>query len=232
VSRTQRLFELMQALRRRRLPVSGAELAQEIEVSLRTLYRDIASLQAMGAEIEGEAGVGYVLRPSLLLPPLMFTEEQIEALAIGAQWVARKTDEDLARAARDAIAKIAAVLPDDLRERLHDDALHVGGRPVANKGLDLTLARRAMREERKLKIAYVDPEGRRSERVIWPFVLGFMEATRLLVAWCELRTDFRTFRTDRFEDAELLPDRFPRRRRDLAKQWRGLLLSDSASPLR
>ena len=219
----------MQALRRRRLPVSGAELAREIDVSLRTLYRDIASLQAMGAEIEGEAGVGYVLRPSLLLPPLMFSEEQIEALAIGAQWVARKTDEALAHAARDAIAKIAAVLPDDLRERLHDDALHVGGRPVANTGLDLTLARRAMREERKLKIVYVDPEGRRSERVIWPFVLGFMEATRLLVAWCELRADFRTFRTDRVEHAELSPDRFPRRRRDLAKQWRGLLLSDAAS---
>jgi predicted DNA-binding transcriptional regulator YafY len=194
------------------------------------LYRDIASLQAMGADIEGEAGVGYVLRPTLLLPPLMFSEEQIEALAVGAQWVARRTDEDLAQAARDAIAKIAAVLPDDLRERLHDDALHVGGRPVASQGLDLTLARRAMREERKLKIAYVDPDGRRSERVIWPFVLGFMEATRLLTAWCELRADFRTFRTDRFEQAELLADRFPRRRRDLAKQWRGLLLSDSASP--
>lgn len=222
----------MQALRRRRLPVSGAELAQEIDVSLRTLYRDIASLQAMGAEIEGEAGVGYILRPSLLLPPLMFSEEQIEALAVGAQWVARKTDDDLAHAAREAIAKIAAVLPDDLRERLHDDALHVGGRPVEKRGLDLTLARRAMREERKLKIAYVDLEGRRSERVVWPFVLGFMEATRLLVAWCELRADFRTFRTDRFEEAELMSDRFPRRRRDLARQWREQLLSDSASPLR
>jgi len=221
----------MQALRRRRTPVSGAELAQEIDVSLRTLYRDIASLQAMGAEIEGEAGVGYILRPSLLLPPLMFSEEQIEALAIGAQWVARKTDDGLAQAARDAIAKIAAVLPDDLRERLHDDALRVGGRPIEKLGLDLTLARQAMREERKLQIAYVDPDGRRSERVIWPFVLGFMESTRLLVAWCELRTDFRTFRTDRFESAELLSDRFPRRRRDLAKQWREQLLSDSASPL-
>ena len=221
----------MQALRRRRTPVSGAELAQEVGVSLRTLYRDIVSLQAMGAEIEGEAGVGYVLRPSLLLPPLMFSEEQIEALAVGAQWVARKTDDELAHAARDAIAKIAAVLPDDLRERLHDDALLVVGRPVAKTGLDLTLARQAMREERKLKIAYVDPEGRRSERVVWPFVLGFMESTRLLVAWCELRSDFRTFRTDRFEHAELMADRFPRRRRDLAKQWRELLLSDSASPL-
>src|ERR1700752_1173761 len=125
---------------------------QAVGLPFRRLYRDIVSFQAMGAEIEGEAGVGYILRPSLLLPPLMFSEEQIEALAIGAQWVARKTDEALAHAARDAIAKIAAVLPDDLRERLHDDALHVGGRPVANKGLDLTLVRRAMREERKLKI--------------------------------------------------------------------------------
>ncbi len=87
MSRTHRLFDILQALRRRRRPVSGAELAREAGVSLRTLYRDIAALQAMGAEIEGEPGVGYVLRPGFLLPPLMFSEEEIEALALGARWV-------------------------------------------------------------------------------------------------------------------------------------------------
>ncbi len=102
-------------LRRRRRPVSGAELAREAGVSLRTLYRDIAALQAMGAEIDGEPGVGYVLRPGFLLPPLMFSEEEIEALALGARWVARRTDELLSDAARNAVAKIAAVLPQDLQ---------------------------------------------------------------------------------------------------------------------
>ncbi len=111
MSRTHRLFDLMQALRRHRKPVSGAALAREAGVSLRTLYRDIAALQALGAEIDGEPGLGYVLRPGFLLPPLMLSAAEIEALALGAQWVARRTDEGLSQAARNAMAKIAAVLP-------------------------------------------------------------------------------------------------------------------------
>ena len=115
MSRTHRLFELLQMLRCRRQPVSGAALAREAGVSLRTLYRDIGALQAMGAEIDGEPGVGYVLRPGFLLPPLMFSEEEIEALALGAKWVARRTDDALSEAAGNAVAKISAVLPQELR---------------------------------------------------------------------------------------------------------------------
>jgi predicted DNA-binding transcriptional regulator YafY len=154
MSRTHRLFELLQMLRRRRQPVSGAELAREAGISLRTLYRDIAALQAMGAEIDGEPGVGYVLRPGFLLPPLMFSEEEIEALALGARWVARRTDESLSSAARDAMAKIAAVLPRDLKHRLEDDALIVGRSWERPHLVGLKLLRRALREERKLAIAY------------------------------------------------------------------------------
>src|SRR5215472_5836791 len=118
MSRAERLLDLMQALRLRRRPVAGQALAAELGVSLRTLYRDIAALQAQGAWIEGEAGLGYVLRPGFMLPPLMFSEDEIAALVLGSRWVAERGDAELALAARHALAKIAAVLPADLRPEL------------------------------------------------------------------------------------------------------------------
>lgn len=114
MSRTQRLFELIQILRCHRYPVSEQQLAQDLNVSLRTVYRDIATLQAQGASIEGEPGLGYVLRPGFILPPLMFSEEEVEALVLGARWVARRTDKNLRHAATNVLAKISAVLPKDL----------------------------------------------------------------------------------------------------------------------
>jgi predicted DNA-binding transcriptional regulator YafY len=220
MSKSHRLFDLMQVLRRHRRPVAGAELAREAGVSLRTIRRDVASLQAIGAEIEGEPGVGYVLKPSFMLPPLMFSQEEIHALALGAQWVSRQTDDGLALAAYNALAKIDAVLPSDLRHELHDNAFHVGRRPAQPQSLDLGMLRQAMREQRKVRIAYRDPKGASTERVIWPISLGFIEAARFVAGWCELRQDFRTFRADRIERAELQADRYPGRRRDLVKQWR------------
>jgi predicted DNA-binding transcriptional regulator YafY/glutathione S-transferase len=231
MSRTHRLLDLLQILRSRRQPVSGAELAREANISLRTLYRDIAALQAMGAEIDGEPGVGYVLRPGFLLPPLMFSEEEIEALALGARWVARRTDDALCDAARNAAAKIAAVLPQDLRTRMEDRALLVG--PVRQKPhkVDLRLLRRALREERKLSIAYRDEKGARTERIIWPIALGFFESSRILAGWCEFRRDFRHFRTDRIERSEILEARPPRRRQVLEKEWRKSMLTETDSEL-
>lgn len=210
----------MQLLRRRREPASGAALAQELGVSLRTLYRDIASLQAQGAAIEGEAGVGYVLRPGFTLPPLMLGEEEIEALVLGSRWVARHTDPELAEAARNALAKIRAVLPADLRHELESNALLV---PEPNQPApDALLAtiRRAIRSERKLKLAYRDGEGAASERVVWPFALGFFQHARMVAAWCESRTDYRHFRIDRIVTLEALADRYPRQRLQLMKEWR------------
>src|SRR6185437_6693787 len=136
LSRSERLLALLQALRRRRRPVSGRILADELGVSLRTLYRDIASLQGQGAEIEGEAGLGYVLKPSFWLPPLMLSGEEIEALVLGARWVGSRTDEQLALAARDAIAKITAVLPASLRDDVESSTLLVPGKASAGAGLD------------------------------------------------------------------------------------------------
>lgn len=226
MSRTHRLFALLQMLRRHRGPVSGATLAHEAGVSLRTLYRDIAALQAMGAEVEGAPGFGYVLKPGFLLPPLMFSENEIEALALGVKWVARHTDAEMAGAAREALAKLSAVLPADLQHVLDDEALIVGPGCARPQTVSLEFLRRALKLERKLAIRYGDEKGARTKRVIWPVGLGFFETTRVLVAWCELRDGFRHFRADRIEAAEILPERSPKRRRTLLREWRGSLLTN------
>ncbi|WP_087691654.1 YafY family protein [Pandoraea sp. PE-S2R-1] len=221
MSRTQRLFSLMQLLRRHRYPVAGASLAESLGVSLRTLYRDIATLQAQGAHIEGAPGLGYVLKPGFMLPPLMFSEEEIEAIVLGSRWVANRTDGALADAAGNALAKIAAVLPADLRASLEASTLLIGpGDPLPPMTVDLTVIREAIRTERKLHLAYRDEAGKTSERVIWPFALGFFERVRMVVAWCELRDGFRHFRADRIETMTVSAARYPRGRRSLLKAWR------------
>lgn len=211
----------MQLLRRHRYPVAGASLAESLGVSLRTLYRDIATLQAQGAHIEGAPGLGYVLKPGFMLPPLMFSEEEIEAIVLGSRWVANRTDGALADAAGNALAKIAAVLPADLRASLEASTLLIGpGDPLPPMTVDLTVIREAIRTERKLHLAYRDEAGKTSERVIWPFALGFFERVRMVVAWCELRDGFRHFRADRIEAMTVSAARYPRGRRSLLKAWR------------
>jgi predicted DNA-binding transcriptional regulator YafY len=221
VARSERLLELIQVLRRHRHPVSGQTLSDELGVSLRTIYRDVQTLIGQGASIDGEAGVGYVLRPGFVLPPLMFSDEEIEALVLGSRWVAQRTDEPLACAAANAIAKIAAVLPDDLRERMDDSGLLAGpGSEPEKERIDLAPIRQAIRAERKLILRYVDAKGERSRRTVWPIVLGFFDRSRVLAAWCELRQDYRHFRTDRIIGLRLTDKRYPRRRRALMKEWR------------
>lgn len=220
MSRAARLLDLIQALRRRRTPATGATLAAELGVSLRTLYRDVDDLRAQGADIEGEAGVGYVLRSGFLLPPLMFRDEELEALALGARWVAEHGDPTLADAARDLIAKIAAVLPADRRASLEATGLLVPARRRDDAGVGLDLLRRALREERRLALDYRDADGRRTRRIVWPIALGFFEETRVLAAWCETRAAFRHFRVDRILAATLEEARLPRRRRTLLAEWR------------
>jgi predicted DNA-binding transcriptional regulator YafY len=221
MSRSQRLLDLMQVLRRHRRPVSGAVLAEEVGVSLRTLYRDVESLKGLGAHIDGEAGIGYVLRPGFMLPPLMFTEEEIEALVLGSRWVSERTDTPLGDAARNALAKIAAVLPDDLKESLDASNLLIGpGVPIAAGDAELGSIRTAIRTERKLQIAYSDDKGNTTRRTIWPFALAFFDRARVVVAWCELRGDYRSFRTDRIAALAPTVKRYPRRRLALLKEWR------------
>lgn len=221
MSRSERLFGLLQVLRRHRRPVTGRTLAEETGVSIRTLYRDIASLQAQGAMIEGESGVGYVLKPGFLLPPLMFPVEEIQALVLGSRWVAERADPHLQQAARSALARIAAVIPADLRDELETSTLFVGpGARPAPDSIEVTVLRNAIRAERKLSIAYQDGEGVTSCRVIWPFALAFFDRARVVVGWCELRQGFRHFRTDRIAEINTLESRYPKRRQALLRQWR------------
>ena len=221
MSRAERLLALIQILHRHRYPVSGTVLARELQVSLRTLYRDIASLQSQGAHIDGEPGVGYVLRPGFMLPPLMFSHEELEALVLGSRWVAERTDASLKHAAQNALAKIAAVLPPDLRHALDAPSLLIGPTEVIAAGdAELTAIRRAIRGERKLAITYLDLEGRETQRRVWPFALGFFERVRVVAAWCELRQDFRNFRTDRITTLVVEDAGYPRRRHALLKEWR------------
>ena len=221
MSRSQRLLDLLQILRSHRMPVSGAALAAQTGVSLRTLYRDIATLQAQGADIEGEAGVGYVLCPGFLLPPLMFSGQEIEALVLGSRWVADRADAGLAEAARAALVKIAAVLPDALREELDNSTLLIGpGQAVATSRIDLAEIRDTIRKESKVVMTYGDEKGELTERVIWPFALAFFDLVRVVLAWCEKRQDFRSFRADRIETFRPLDSRYPRRRQALLKEWR------------
>jgi predicted DNA-binding transcriptional regulator YafY len=223
MSRAQRLLDLIQLLRRHRQAVAGAVLAEELGVSLRTLYRDIGSLKAQGAHIDGEAGVGYVLRPGFMLPPLMFSEEEIEALVLGSRWVSERADGPLGKAARNVLAKIGAVLPDDLKDRIDASGLLIGpGQPIAAGDGELAAIRQAIRSERKLQIAYADEQGSGTRRIIWPVALAFYDRVRVVVAWCELRDGYRHFRTDRIAALESTAERYPRRRASLLKEWRTL----------
>lgn len=223
MSRTERLFDLIQILRRHRYPVKGATLANDLGISLRTLYRDIASLQAQGAQIDGEPGIGYVLRPGFMLPPLMFTDEELEALVLGSRWVADRADSTLQLAAKNALSKIAAVLPVDLRNQLDISGLLIGpGQVIAAGDEELALIRRAIRKEYLLNITYTDIKDNQSQRIIWPVGLGFFDQVRIVIAWCELRQDFRHFRTDRIIKLQLIETRYPRRRQGLLKQWRAI----------
>ena len=221
MSRSTRLFDLLQVLRRQRRPVTASMLARELGVSQRTVYRDIAALAGLGAAIEGEAGIGYVLKPGFLLPPLMFDRDEIEALMLGLRFVAMYGDAALASSAADVGGKITAVLPDELRDAMAGAALLAGpSSDRAAAAVDLTQLRVAIRHERKLRITYRDGQRQSLERVVWPIGLGFFQQVRVLIAWCETRADFRHFRADRIEAPETLSQRYPRRRATLMKEWR------------
>lgn len=216
--RADRLLQIVQILRRRRRPTTADSLAEELDVSVRTVYRDMGALLAGGVPVAGEAGIGYVLRAGYDLPPLMFTIEEIEAVVLGARMVAKTGDAPLARAAEDAVAKIAAVLPGALRDELERTALYApdAGRTTP---IDLAPVRAAIRRERKLKIAYRDGAERATERRIWPLLVAFLGEAALLGAWCELRQDFRTFRADRIASIEPLDERFDGRRGALRRDY-------------
>lgn len=219
--RADRLFQIIQILRRSTRPVTAAALAAELEVSKRTVYRDMADLIGQRVPVEGEAGVGYVLGSDYDMPPLMLTPDEIEAVVLGAQWVAGRVDELLANAARDVIAKIAAVVPERMRPFIATPS--VGAKPRAEaprEGIDPAPLRQAIREGLKLRLRYRAQSGEVTERTVWPVILGYGDTTSLLVAWCELRQGFRHFRTDRLIEAEVLDEPSGLRQSELRRRWR------------
>jgi predicted DNA-binding transcriptional regulator YafY len=208
--RADRLFRIVQRLRRRTAVVTAARLARELEVSERTIYRDVADLVASGVPIEGEAGVGYRLpRGGFDLPPLMFNEDEIEALVLGARVVKGWGDPALARAAEDVLTKVEAVLPPKLKGRIADATLFaLNLREQKEVSAQLGTFRGAIRESRKVSLDYVDRVAQPTTRTIWPLGLFYWGLTWTVGGWCELRNEFRNFRLDRIAGARVTDRRF------------------------
>ena len=219
--RADRLFEIIQVLRQATGPLSGDAIAAALETSRRTIYRDIATLIGQRIPIRGEPGVGYVLEKGFDLPPLMLTSNEVEAVTLGAQWVIAHADTDLARGAMAVLAKLAVIVPDDLRPLFDDPA--VGTPPPKRRPDDspnaITRLREWSRLGRKIRIGYRDEHGTVSERVVWPFLIGYVDTIRSVMAWCELRRDFRIFRMDRMTTVDFLDVRYPKHAVVLRRRW-------------
>jgi predicted DNA-binding transcriptional regulator YafY len=217
--RADRLFEIIQILRRKKT-TRAADLAAQLEVSERTIYRDICDMVSRGVPIEGEAGVGYVLRPGFDLPPLMFNENEIEALLLGARIVQSWADPELAGAAETVMDKVAAVSPESLRQQL---ALVRLWAPVDHARetvtIDQAALRHAIRDQRKIRFTYQDLDGRSSDRIVRPLIMAFYGPVWLLAAWCELRKGFRVFRIDRMSAFAALEAKFANERGKTARDF-------------
>jgi predicted DNA-binding transcriptional regulator YafY len=221
--RADRLFQIVQILRRRRTIVTARQIAEKLAISERTVYRDIRDLIEAGTPIDGEAGVGYRLHPGYDLPPLMFDRDEIQALVLGARIVAQFGDPALARASESILGKVAGVLPKDLEPLLADTRLFVPpARSGARSAAALAVAREALIARRRLHLRYADGQGEESERDVRPLGLFFWGKTWTLAAWCEMRSGFRNFRLDRIGEATLA-DRFEeepgRTLRDMLQQY-------------
>ena len=218
-TRATRLLHLLDDLRRRRRPVRGAQLADQLGISLRTLYRDIDALRAQGAVIAGDPGVGYQLRAGFMLPPMMFSPDELEALVLGARWVASHADPELAEAAGRALDRVVGVLPEGLRLQVETSGLFAPDWSPVPPEPWLPALRRAIREGNAVRLWYRDAQGRASERLVWPFAMAFLADMRLRAAWCESRADFRHFRADRVLALEDTGRRYPEQRQRLVRRW-------------
>ena len=220
MSKSGRLFEIIQILRTADRPVTAQTIAVGLEVAKRTVYRDIATLQAMRVPIEGEAGIGYIMRPGYDLPPLMFEAEEIEAIVVGLAMLGRTRDIGLLRAAERASRKIASATPQHAGP-LADRALYASHwNAIPESETDTQFIREALRDEDRLSIAYTDAQGAESTRTILPLAMIYYIDAIVLAAWCELREDFRHFRLDRITRADRLNTPFIDRAASLLQKWR------------
>ena len=218
--KASRLFEIIQILRLASRPVTAAQIAERLEVTPRSIYRDIVALQAMRVPIGGGRGIGYILRPGFDLPPLMFSIEETEAIVLALALLQRTGDHSLRKAAESVNDKIAGAMPVPLRQILSTDAIHAWGSVMpAPGGIDLAALRAAIRDERKLHIAYRDEQGRTSERTVRPIALIYYSAHSMMVAWCELREGLRNFRADRVVHSRPVDAYFKGEGDGLRKLW-------------
>ncbi|WP_215745497.1 YafY family protein [Gluconobacter sp. P1C6_b] len=226
---TDRLFQIIQILRRSSRPVTARMLADELEVSVRTIYRDIAHLMGQRVPISGEAGVGYVLGSEYDMPPLALLPVELEAIVLGAQWVAAHGDKMLARAAQDVLAKVAVTVPGRLQPLINTPSTAAKLPLDASQRMaDTANLRAAIRTGTKLRLHYRDQQGEFTERTVWPVVLGYSDTTCMLIAWCELRQGFRHFRTDRIHAVEILDEKIGEPRSRLLQRWKAQRISELA----
>lgn len=220
VSRTERLFVIVETLKRNKFASTASELSKRFGVSQRSIYRDIALLRDQGVPIDGEPGVGYILRNGYTLPPLMFSVEEIEALLFGAKLVAAITDKDFARSSQSAIAKIKDVVPHNVISKSNTSRQILGCSLKANSNDHLMATfRNAIKQNKKVSICYSDQQKNYTSRIIWPIAIGYFERKQLIAAWCEKRSLFRCFRTDRVLNWKVAAERYPVSDKLLFRQW-------------
>jgi len=218
--KADRLFEIIETMRASDSAVTAAQLASELNVTERTIYRDVRGLQGQGVPIEGEAGIGYMLRPGFHLPPLMFTMDELEAVVLGARLAGQRGDEGLEKAAERVVSKVKAALPANMQDRMDRVALYAPPTYDVGHGIViLSEIRECIRSEFKIRIDYESLSGQDSQRIIWPVAVAFFSGSTLLSAWCELRNDFRHFRTDRILDYEILDEKFNGGAGRLLRAW-------------
>lgn len=208
--RADRLFQIVQFLRTRRV-TTAQWLGERLEVSERTIYRDIKDLMLSGVNIEGEAGIGYVVRKGFDLPPLMFTKEETQALSLGARLVESWADTALATAAQSALSKIETALPDDSKDNVENTLLFSPFNRISSEvSATMVEIRYAADNQRKLNIQYKRADGKASDRIIWPLGLFFWGSVWTIAGWCEMREAFRVFRLDRISGLCVLEEVYPK----------------------
>ena len=221
MNRTARLITLLQLLRSYRYPVTAQALATELAVSVRTIYRDLEILRDQGANIQGEAGLGYVLQQDLSLPPLNSNQAEVEALVLGLRWVCRHTDSHLIDAAKHLYHKINQALPDSLQHNIENSPLLVGSHYSHQHGESgfTPEIHHAIQNQTVLELQYLDLKQQPSQRRIYPLGLAYFENIRLLIAWCEIRSAFRHFRLDRIQALHRTQEQYQPSRAYLMRQW-------------
>ncbi len=220
MSRSLRMYEIIQLLRSASAPLTALAISETLGVSKRTTYRDIAALQSMRVPIDGEAGIGYIMRPGFNLPPLAFSTVEIEAIVVGLALLRRTGDTGLQHAARQVAKKISDVLPDEGKAHFGKETLHVSGwNDIPFSTIEINCLRRAIRDEEKLQLVYIDAEQNHTRRIILPLAILYYIDVIILTTWCELRSDFRHFRIDRLQEFEPTGGFFKGKGDRLRKTW-------------